>query len=341
MLIQLPDKHNAEVDMNIQVPPVKQGDGDSYQTDAPDIDMHEATSSENIIAQPPSEERKSDLPTGNTFTDAQGHVWETGSILSLDNPDGDNREVDESWFQVTSGDETAARAYAMKLYREGHDIVISRTGAIDSETIVVYTIVHDSEVSQGQDSGQGSDPEISRNRVGFTTTSEVQEYDPSTAEIKGNCDIIHTKKDSVGQDSPQQFKQSKEDNPSPEDGVKDKADGSSSEDDQSDGSDDTKEDSVEDESSASTSTSKSSSQSPGDSDTSENKAQEKNSTNKQPSPSTTVPIQEIRTGKNRAKNLTKDVIAATAKMKKAQVEKRASPRGKQKSRSGRESGRGK
>ena len=341
MLIQMPDNHNAEVDRNTQTPPVKQCGVDTDQTDAPDTDMQDATGSVNTIDQPSSDVRKSDLPTGNTFTDSKGQVWETGSILSLDNPDGENREVDESWFQVTSGDEKAARAYAMKLYREGHEVVISRTGAIDSETTVVYTIVHDSEVGQEQDSGQGSDPEMSRNRVGFTTTSEVQEYDPSTAEIKGNSDIIHTKKDSVGQDSPQQSKQAKEDHPTPGERVKGKEDTSSSEDDRSDGSDDTKEDSAEDDSSESTSTSKSSSQSPGDSDTSEHKAQAKKSTNKQPSPSTTVPIQDTKIGKNRAKNLTKDIIAETAKMKKAQVEKRASPRGKQKSKSGRESGRGK
>lgn len=79
--------------------------------------------------------------------------WETGSQLTLNNPDGDECSVQDSWFQVTSGDKRSAQAYAMKMYREGHEVIISRTGVMNPEYVVVYVIVHDSEEYHEQDNG--------------------------------------------------------------------------------------------------------------------------------------------------------------------------------------------
>ena len=258
-----------------------------------------------------SEGDEEEMPIGNTFIDSDGIEWETGSHLSLDNPNSENRDVDESWFELTQGTEMAARAYAMKMYREGHDVIISKTGATSPEKVVVYVIVHESDIQQTQENK--SPP--GNGKVEFTSTTEVQEYDPRRADLKGEQDVVQMNRQD-GKTVKKEYdhrKVTQDEASSEEDESKEDLSSSSSE-----------------EQSTSTGTSKSSTQSPGDNESESgtpSSTREVKTTPQKASPAT-----------KRVTNLTRDVVAATAKMKKAQAIKAAAPKGKQKSISGQGSG---
>lgn len=321
MIINLPEEQREDGQEHISINEEEQS---TQVFDTPeDQDTNPSIHTEEHI-----DDEKEEMPIGNTFTDPDGLVWETGSQLTLDNPKGEHRQVDDSWFQVTSGVESAARAYAMKMYREGQDIVISRTGAMNPTDVVVYVIVHENDVTQEQDSGQGSNPDEAKVKVGFQTTSEVQEYDPTFGEIKGGSEIINTKKGISKQDSlvqqeePVQTTNSQNKIPMEESSVSTEENEATS----SEESSDTNE------------SSSSSSQSPGDTEKQRSKTATKKSERKQNSSNVKIPPKENMTHNKRVKNITRDVIGATAKMKKSQAEKKATPSGKQKAPSGRGSG---
>ena len=265
---------------------------------------------------------KNDFPKRNTFVDKDGTEWETGSQLSLDNPGGEPREVDESWFEVTQGDEQAARSYAMKMYREGHEVVLSRTGVGTPGNCAVYVVVHESET---QGSGQNTSPTEAKQKVGFNSTTELQEYDPSKSEITGDQDVIETKKSSDPLKSSGNNFSGKLENPKPVDEENNSME---------DAETGTQDDSLESED-----TSKSSSQAASESSSSSSghvpQDKAKTSTFKQGSKATVShSSQDLRNSIGRRSNLTKDIVAATAKMKDQQAYKRSTPRGKQKDASG-------
>ena len=266
---------------------------------------------------------KDSIPKGKTFVDKDGTEWETGSQLSIDNPDGEPREIDESWFEVTQGDEQAARSYAMKMYREGHEVVLSRTGVGTPGNCAVYVVVHESET---QGTGQNTSPTEVEQKVGFNSTTELQEYDPLKSEIAGDQDVIETKKSSDPSKSTGH-------NPSGKI-LKPMTDENTSMEEEETGTQDDSLESVDTSKSSSQAASESSSSSSG------NSPQDKAKTfkSKQGSKSNvSYPPQDSKTTGRRS-NLTKDIVAATAKMKDQQTYKRSTPRGKQKHASGEDPG---
>ena len=178
---------------------------------------------------------------------------------------------------------------------------------------MVYVIVHDEDVQETQDEGQESDNNP-RSKVDFQSTVEVQEYDPSSGQIQGESEVVHTEEGT---------EQAKSKPPPDTSGDTSDSNAESTEDEES-----------SEESSESNSSSNSSSQSPGETHVSETTKKNKKS-------SKTFDVSKMKesTPIKRVKNLTRDVVAATAKMKQNQVKKKAAPRGKQKPASGRGSGR--
>ena len=257
-----------------------------------------------------------EAPMGNTFVDSDGILWETGSQLSVDNPEGHKREIDETWFEVTQGPETAARAYAMKMIREGQEVVLSRTGSMDPDKYVVYVVVHNIDVQPLQDSGQSSDPTENRHKVGFNSTTELQEYDPDTTGIEGEQDVVETKR---GATSPPHNPKKESDRETAQEEDNDKTDSEEDED-----------------SSESTDTSQSSAQSSSElSSSSTNTKQSKVHSSKQTKGAPNFPVSKgTDTTSGRKSNITRDIVAATAKMKTQQTYRKSTPRGTLKSASG-------
>jgi hypothetical protein len=184
-------------------------------------------------------------------------------------------------------------------------------------------VVHEIET---QGTGQNTSPIEVKQKVGFNSTTELQEYDPLKSEIAGDQDVIETKKSSDPS-------KSTGNNPSGKI-LKPMTDENTSMEEEETGTQDDSLESVDTSKSSSQAASESSSSSSG------NSPQDKAKTFKSKHGSksnVSYPPQDSKTTGRRS-NLTKDIVAATAKMKDQQTYKRSTPRGKQKHASGEDPG---
>ena len=129
--------------------------------------------------------------------DPDGTVWEIGWDIPLDKREGDTSDPESDWFQVTSGAEIPARAYARHLQDEGHEVILSRTGLVEGKPFVVYVVVN-SEEEEEQGSGENTGAEAMEiieetQKVQFATNTEVQRYDPESMSLEEGNQIQQTK----------------------------------------------------------------------------------------------------------------------------------------------------
>ena len=299
-----PSQGSQEADIHRQPlsTQIKVGNPKRNEKDAPTISKQSKSKEANKRSNNQEEEILTQMEEAppDTFVDADGMTWEYGNDIPMDNPEGEHREIDCSWFQVTQGDEGAARAYAKKLEREGHTIVLSRTGATSSDKYVVYVVVSDDDIQENGEQGSGQETGDNEDHskyaegtqsVKFNTTTEVQEFDPESMSLEGENEVKEMKSSAN----------------------KDHRSVESDESLQSNSSSISK-DSIQESSQSSSSSSSSS---------------DKGSKEPQKVEQTSARVEKFQK-KTRQTNMTKDMVSETAKMMKKTTEKRAAPKGKQK-----------